>query len=59
MSGESPQKFMKNLAKNEPRLKDLDLNNLTKTAEKLYKSQGKDINQAKQDILNNVSGMSK
>jgi hypothetical protein len=56
--GESAQDFMKNLAKNEPRLKGLDLNNLNSTAENLYSSQGKDINQAKQDIINNVSNMS-
>ena len=59
MSGESPQKFMKKLAKTEPRLKGLDLNNLSKTAEKLYSSQGKDISQAKQEIINNVGNMSK
>jgi hypothetical protein len=56
--GESAQDFMKNLAKNEPRLKGLDLNNLNSTAENLYSYQGKDINQAKQDIINNVSNMS-
>ena len=56
--GESAQDFMKNLAKNEPRLKGLDLNNLNNTAENLYSSQGKDINQAKQDIINNVNSIS-
>ena len=57
--GESAQDFMKNLAKSEPRLKGLDLNNLNNTAENLYNSQGKDINQAKQDIINNVNNISK
>ena len=57
--GESAQSFMNNLAKNEPRLQGLDLNNLNKTAENLYSSQGRDINQAKQDIIDGVNNMSK
>ena len=56
--GESAQDFMKNLAKNEPRLNGLDLNNLNSTAESLYNSQGKDINKAKQDIIDNVNSIS-
>lgn len=56
--GESAQDFMTNLAKNEPRLKGLDLSNLNKTAEKLYNDQGKDINQARQDIIDSVNNMS-
>lgn len=56
--GESAQDFMKNLANTDSRLKSLDLNNLNRTAEQLYNSQGKDINQAKQDIINNVNNMS-
>jgi hypothetical protein len=56
--GESAQDFMRNLANSDSRLKNLDLNNLNKTAEDLYNSQGKDINQAKQDILNNLNSIS-
>ena len=56
--GESPQNFMSNLAKNDPRLRGLDLNDLNKTAENLYNSQGKDINQAKQDIIDGVNSLS-
>jgi hypothetical protein len=56
--GESAQDFMRNLANTEPRLKGLDLTNLNKTAESLYSSQGKDINQAKQDIINSVNNIS-
>ena len=56
--GESAQSFMANLAKNDPRLKGLDLNDLNKTAENLYNSQGKDINQAKQDIIDGVNSIS-
>ena len=57
--GESPQEFMKNLARTDSRLQGLDLNNLSGTAEKLYNSQGKDISQAKQDIIENVNNLSK
>ena len=57
--GESAQDFMKNLARTDSRLKGLDLNNLSKTAEQLYDSQGKDISQAKQEIINNVTNLSK
>ena len=58
LKGESAQEFMKNLARTDSRLKGLDLSNLNDTAEKLYKSQGKDIEQAKQDIIDNVNNMS-
>ena len=57
--GESAQDFMKNLARTDSRLKGLDLNNLGETAEKLYSSQGKDINQAKKEIIDNVNNLSK
>ena len=56
--GESAQDFMKNLTKSDPRLKGLDLNNLNSTAENLYNSQGKDINKAKQDIIDSVNNIS-
>ena len=56
--GESAQSFMQNLAKTQPQLQGLDLNNLNKTAENIYSSQGKDINQAKQEIISSVNNMS-
>lgn len=59
MRGESAQDFMRNLARNEPSLQGLDLNNLNRTAENLYSSQGKDINQAKQQIVDSVSNLTK
>lgn len=58
LRGESAQEFMKNLARTDSRLKGLDLSNLNDTAEKLYKSQGKDIDKAKQDIIDNVNEIS-
>ena len=58
LKGESAQEFMKNLARTDSRLKGLDLSNLNDTAEKLYKSQGKDIDKAKQDIIDNVNEIS-
>lgn len=59
IKGESAQDFMRNLARTDSRLQGLDLNNLGETAEKLYNSQGKDINQAKKDIIDNVTNLSK
>lgn len=59
IKGESPQDFMMNLARTDSRLQGLDLNNLAGTAEKLYNSQGKDINQAKKEIIDNVNNLSK
>ncbi len=53
--GESPQKFMQNLAQTNPQLQGLDLTNLDKTAEELYKNNGEDINSAKANIQNKVS----
>lgn len=55
MRGESPQSFMKNLAKTNPVLQGLDLDNLDRTAEDLYSKNGKDINEAKNKISQFVS----
>lgn len=53
--GESPQSFLQNLAKTNPQLQGLDLNNLNETAEKLYKDKGQDINLAKSSIMDKVN----
>lgn len=45
--GESPQTFLQNLAKTNPQLQGLDLNNIDKTAEELCKKNGEDYNSAK------------
>ena len=55
MRGESPQQFMQNLAKTNPQLQGLDLNNLDQTAEQLYSQNGQDINQAKQSLKERLS----
>ena len=56
MRGESPQMFMQNLAKTNPQLQGLDLNNLNQTAEQLYKDRGQDINVAKDRINQFLQG---
>jgi hypothetical protein len=55
MRGESPQTFLQNLAKTNPALQGLDLNNPSMAAEQLYKDKGQDINEAKTSIMNKVS----
>jgi hypothetical protein len=57
MRGESPQTFMQNLAKSNPQLQGLDLNNLNKTAEDLYAKNGQDINAVKGKINQFISGL--
>ena len=44
MRGDSPENFMKGLAKTRPELQGLDLDNLEGTANNIAKKQGKDIN---------------
>jgi ElaB/YqjD/DUF883 family membrane-anchored ribosome-binding protein len=53
--GESPQQFMQNLAKTNPQLQGLDLNNLDKTAEELYREKGEDYGSAKSSIRDKIS----
>lgn len=53
--GETPQQFLQNLAKTNPQLQGLDLNNPDKTAEELCKQRGEDYNAAKQNIRTSVS----
>ena len=55
MRGESPQQFMQNLAKTNPELQGLDLNNLEQSAEKLYSDKGQDINEAKMSIKDRLN----
>lgn len=56
LRGESPQQFLKNLAKTNPQLQGLDLDNLNQTAENLYKEKGQDINAAKSGLMDKISG---
>lgn len=55
LRGETPQSFLQNLAKNNPELQGLDLNNPSQAAEKLYADKGQDINTAKTSIMDRVS----
>ena len=57
MRGESPQAFMQNIAKNNPQLQGLDLNNLNQTAEQLYQQNGQDINAVKSKINQFIGGL--
>lgn len=59
MRGESPQQFLKNLAKTNPQLQGLDLDNLDKTAEQLYAEKGEDINAAKATFRDKISNFMK
>lgn len=54
MRGESPQMFLQNMAKTNPQLQGLDLNNLNGTAEQLCKQNGINIEDAKSRINNYV-----
>ena len=55
LRGETPQSFLQNLAKSNPELQGLDLNNPSQAAEKLYKDKGQDISAAKSSIMDKVS----
>lgn len=54
MRGESPQMFLQNMAKTNPQLQGLDLNNLNGTAEQLCKQNSINIEDAKSRINNYV-----
>lgn len=53
--GESPQSFLQNLAKTNPQLQGLDLNNIDKTAEELCNKNGEDYSSAKQSMRERIS----
>ena len=55
MRGESPQSFLQNLAKTNPQLQGLDLNNPSQAAEQLYKDKGQDIGAAKTSIMDKIN----
>ena len=54
LRGESPQQFMQNLARTNPQLQGLDLSNLDKTAEELYRNKGEDYGSAKSSIRERI-----
>jgi hypothetical protein len=55
MRGESPEVFMQNLAKTNPQLQGLDLNNLEGTARTLAQQQGKDLNALANEVKATVN----
>ena len=55
MRGESPEAFMRNLAKTNPQLKGLDLDNLEGTARSLAKQKGADINQLTESVRGQIN----
>ena len=54
MRGDSPEDFMKGLAKTRPELQGLDLDNLEGTANNIAQKQGKDINTLKGQMENEI-----
>ena len=54
MRGDSPEDFMKGLAKTRPELQGLDLDNLEGTANNIAQKQGKDINALKGKMENEI-----
>ena len=50
MRGDSPEEFMKGLARSRPELQGLDLDNLEGSANSIARKQGKDINTLKGQI---------
>ena len=57
MRGESPQSFMQSLAKTNPQLKGLDLNNLEQTAHSLAKQKGVDENKLIDSVKSTVNNL--
>ena len=57
MRGESPQTFLQNMAKTNPQLQGIDLNNLNGTAEQLCRQKGIDINDAKERLTQYVGNV--
>ena len=57
MRGESPQKFMKNLANSHPQLKKVNLDDLMGSAQQLAQQSGQDIDALTKQIDSVVSPM--
>lgn len=52
LRGESPEQFLHNLAKTDPRFQNLNLDNLEQTANQLCQMQGKNIEDVKTEVGN-------
>ena len=57
MRGEDPKTFIQNLARTNPVLQRLDLNNLNATAQKVCQDHGVDPNKLTEEIKKSVSGL--
>lgn len=55
LSGQSPQAFLTGLAKSNPQLAGLDLNNLETTARSLCKKHNVDVDKAKAEVSAKLS----
>ena len=57
MRGEDPKTFMMNLARTNPALQGLDLNNINATAQKVCQEHGVDANKLTEEIKQSVANM--
>jgi len=57
MRGEDPKTFIQNLARTNPALQGLDLNNINATAQKVCADHGVDANKLTAEIKQNIAGM--
>ena len=57
MRGESPQKFMKNLANSHPQLKKMNLDDLMGSAEQLAHEKGYNLDDVKADLDQKINPM--
>ena len=57
MRGESPEVFMQNLARTNPQLRGLDLNNLEQTAQNLAQQKGVDEKALTEKVKQTVGGL--
>ena len=57
MRGEDPKSFMMNLARTNPALQGLDLNNINATAQKVCQDHGVDPNKLTAEIKQKISGI--
>ena len=55
MRGETPEAFLQNLARTNPQLRGLDLNNLESTARSLADSKGVDMNQLTESVKSTIN----
>lgn len=57
MRGESPQDFMRNLARTQPELQSLDLSDINAAAQKVCRERGVDPKKLTQEVTQYISSM--